>query len=75
MTTTKGRISAGALAVLTSVALTACDVTNPGPVQDEFLDLAPAHQALVNGAGARFVQALGYIVNHGSFATRELFPT
>jgi hypothetical protein len=75
MTTTKGRISAGALAVLTSVALTACDVTNPGPVQDEFLDLAPAHQALVNGAGARFVQALGYIVNHGSFAARELFPT
>jgi hypothetical protein len=60
---------------LTAAVLSGCDVTNPGPVQDEFLDLAPAHQALVNGAGARFVQALGYIINHSSFAAREIFPT
>jgi hypothetical protein len=62
-------------AALAAITLAGCDVTNPGPVQDEFLDLAPAHQALVNGAGARFVQALGYIINHSSFAARELFPT
>jgi hypothetical protein len=75
MTTTKSRISTGALAVLASITLAGCDVTNPGPVQDEFLDLPAAHQAIVNGAGARFVQALGYIINHGSFAAREIFPT
>jgi starch-binding outer membrane protein, SusD/RagB family len=64
-----------AMALAALATLAGCDVTNPGPVQDEFLDLAPAHQALVNGAGARFVQAHGYIINHSSFAARELFPT
>jgi hypothetical protein len=72
---TMKRLSAGALAVAAALTLSGCDVTNPGPVQDEFLDLAPAHQAVVNGAGARYVQALGYIINHGSFAAREIFPT
>ena len=70
------RAPAGAaVAAVLAVLLSGCDVTNPGPVRDEFLDLAPAHQALVNGAGARFVQALGYITNHSAFAAREVFPT
>lgn len=56
-------------------ALTACEVTNPGPVADEFLDLPEAHQALVNGAAARLSGALGYIALSGGFASREVFPT
>ena len=31
------------------------DVTNPGPVQDEFLDSLNAHSAVVTGAGPRRV--------------------
>jgi hypothetical protein len=56
-------------------ALTACEVTNPGPVADEFLNLPEAHQALVNGAAARLSGALGYLGLSGGFAAREAFPT
>ncbi|MSR35996.1 MAG: RagB/SusD family nutrient uptake outer membrane protein [Gemmatimonadetes bacterium] len=69
-----GRARAGILTVL-ALALAGCDVTNPGPVQDEFLNLPDAHQALVNGAGARLVQAISYIGMQGAFSAREVFPT
>ena len=77
MRTTRRSIRAAAvLAALAATAfLAACDVTNPGPVQDEFLDLAEAHQALVNGAAARMAQSIGYNALTGGFAARELFPT
>lgn len=70
--TTKHRILASAVLAL---ALGGCEVTNPGPVADEFLDLPEAHQALVNGAAARLSGALGYIGMTGGFAAREIFPT
>jgi hypothetical protein len=63
-----------AVTVLAS-ALTACEVTNPGPVADEFLDLPEAHQALVNGAAARLSGGVGYVALSGGFAAREVFPT
>jgi hypothetical protein len=62
-------------AALSALAVAACEVTNPGPVADEFLDLPDAHQALVNGAAARLSGALGYIGLSGGFAAREVFPT
>jgi starch-binding outer membrane protein, SusD/RagB family len=48
------RATAGA--VLTAASVAACDfsVENPGPVQDEILDQAAAHQAVVNGI-ARYI--------------------
>ena len=70
--TTQNRILASALVPL---LLAACEVTNPGPVADEFLDLPDAHQALVNGAAARLSGALGYLGLSGGFAAREVFPT
>ncbi|MSR35998.1 MAG: RagB/SusD family nutrient uptake outer membrane protein [Gemmatimonadetes bacterium] len=75
MTQTR-RIPAGsALAALTALLLAGCDVTNPGPVQDQFLDLAEAHQALVNGSPAALSGALGNIAIIGAHAAREVFPT
>jgi hypothetical protein len=58
-------LRAGVLTVL-ALALAGCEVTNPGPVQDEFLDLPDAHQALVNGAGSRLVQAISYMGMQGA---------
>jgi hypothetical protein len=60
---------------LLASTLAACEVTNPGPVADEFLDLPEAHQALVNGAAARLSGSLGWIGLAGGFAAREIFPT
>jgi hypothetical protein len=71
-----GRLTAGALSV---AALAACDVTNPGPVQDEFLQgeplTAPAtQQGLINGA----IRSMATFVTDGSYTQallgREIFP-
>ncbi len=68
----------GALVALAAAAqLSACDfnVTNPGPVQDSFLDDSVAFNALVNGMGRDLADGLNYLAFHGSMVTRELFPT
>ena len=51
-----------------------CDVTNPGPVQDEFLDDPAAHAGLVNGAGRMLVQTANEIFSKGGVVAREIFP-
>jgi hypothetical protein len=51
-----------------------CEVTNPGPVQDEFLDQAAAHQALVNGSGRMLSRALSRIGYTSALAAREILP-
>ena len=61
--------------VLVAGAFGACEVTNPGPVADEFLDLPEAHQALVNGAASNLSGGLGNIALTGGLAAREVFPT
>ena len=72
----RGVLSAGALSL---ALLAACDVTNPGPVQDEFLQgeplSAPAtQQGLINGA----VRSIAELVSDGSYTqallAREIFP-
>ncbi len=62
-------------ATLALLVLGACDVTNPGPVSDEFLNVPEAHQAVVDGAGARVSGAISRITPTVGFATREIFPT
>jgi hypothetical protein len=54
--------------------IAACEVTNPGPVQDEFLNQPAAHEALVNGAGRRLSIALSTIGYTSSHAARETLP-
>src|SRR3972149_3298287 len=61
-TITKGivarRCATGAMLVGT-LLLPACQlsVENPGPVQDQYLSLTTAHQAVVNGAGRALANA------------------
>jgi hypothetical protein len=72
----KSVLSAGALSL---ALLTACDVTNPGPIQDEFLQGEPlsstaTQQGLINGA----VREMAELVSDGSYTqallAREIFP-
>jgi starch-binding outer membrane protein, SusD/RagB family len=51
-----------------------CDfsVTNPGPVQDQYLDDPRAHAALVNGAAREFMEALNFMALTTGGVTREI---
>lgn len=63
-----------AACVSSAVALGACDVTNPGPVQDEFLALPASQQGLVNGAIRRMSELMGYGTYSMALLSREIFP-
>ena len=66
-----GALALGALAIL----LNGCEVTNPGPVQDQFLNDETSHEALVRGAERRVMDALSRHAYSGIAATtREVFP-
>lgn len=71
-----GRGRVGILATL-ALGLMACDfdVTNPGPVQDEFLNDEGAFEAVVNGMGRGLADAMNYAAFHGGAVARELHPT
>lgn len=58
------------------IAAGACDlsVTNPGPVQDNFLNDRAAHPAIVNGMGRDLSEALNYVALNGASVTREVHP-
>jgi hypothetical protein len=58
------------------VALAACDTTvsNPGPVQDEFLAAREAAAALVNGAGRALSGGINWVGYTGAAITREIHP-
>ena len=64
----------GGLALLLATA--ACDttVTNPGPVQDEFLADRNAAAAMVNGAGRALSSGMNWISYTGAAITREVHP-
>ena len=70
---TKQFIGVPALAFLVA---TGCDtsVTNPGPVQDEFLDSLSAHSAIVTGAGHDLSQAVDRLAYWGGALTYETNP-
>ena len=70
-----GRRAAAAATAGLAVLFAACDVTNPGPVQDEFLNLPEAHQALVNGSHYTLSQSFGLMAYMGAHAGRELLPS
>ena len=62
------------MAFLLLLPLSSCnfDVTNPGPVQDEFLNDSDAFPAIVNGMGRNLSDALNFLAFHGSMVVREL---
>ena len=57
--------------------LSACDfeVTNPGPVQDEFLNEPGAREAIVNGIARDLSDALNWVGYRGAAVTREIHPS
>jgi hypothetical protein len=69
-------VTAGAVAVLASVSVAACDldVQNPGPVADSFLDNESAHEAMANGAMVALADALTNTAYTTGAVTREIFP-
>jgi hypothetical protein len=64
------------LALLLLAAPVACDtnVSNPGPVEDKFLDDRNAAAAMVNGAGRALSQSINWIGYTGAAVTREIHP-
>ena len=68
------KLTISGLALL--VATVSCDttVTNPGPVQDEFLADRNAATAMVNGAGRAISSGLNWISYTGAAVTREIHP-
>jgi len=70
------RSACGAMgAVLVASALLAgCDVTNPGPVQDEFIALTPSQLGLINGARRNIAVAVGNQAYTTAMLAREIYP-
>src|SRR5215217_1672691 len=64
------------LSLLLVMAPIACDtnVSNPGPVEDEFLNDRNAAVALVNGAGRALSQGMNWVAYTGAAVTREIHP-
>ena len=63
-------------AVLLALVTASCDteVTNPGPVQDKFLEDRTAAAAMVNGAGRALASGLNWVSYTGAAVTREIHP-
>jgi hypothetical protein len=59
---------------LGALLLTGCDVTNPGPVQDEYLSDPGAQPGLVNGAVRRMSELIGWTSYTTALLSREIFP-
>lgn len=58
----------------TTLVLTACDITNPGPLQDEFLDESETHAGLIRGAERGLMIGAMRIFFASATVTREIFP-
>jgi hypothetical protein len=63
------------LAIPLSLAACNTDVTNPGPVPDNFLNDPAAHKAMVAGMGLQLSTALNILTNHTAALTYEITPS
>ena len=70
-TMTLRHIAGGALCL---ALLSGCEVTNPGPVQDEFLAELASQQGLINGAIRRMNELIGDGAYTTALLSREIFP-
>jgi hypothetical protein len=56
------------------ILLAGCEVTNPGPVRDEFIALPASQQGLINGTRRVLSIALGNRAYTTALLAREIFP-
>lgn len=68
-------LALAALGVSTALAGCSFDVTNPGPVEDDFLNRVEAHAAVIAGTARMFADGLDNIAMTGAAVSRELFPS
>jgi len=68
------RITGFALLLLTAPVACDTNVSNPGPVQDEFLNDRNAAAAMVSGAGRALSQGMNWIGYTGAAVAREIHP-
>jgi len=70
------RIRLTGLALLLVMAPMACDtnVSNPGPVQDDFLNDRNAAAAMVSGAGRALSDGMNWVGYTGAAVAREIHP-
>ena len=68
------RLYGCALVILAAAPACSTEVTNPGPVQDRFLESRDAATALVNGSGRALASGLNWISYTGAAVTREIHP-
>ena len=61
-------------AVMSLVLVAACDVTNPGRVEEEFIATGDAQQALINGAVRMMSEGMGYGSYSAALLAKEIFP-
>lgn len=73
MKTSMKTLTAACVAMAT-FSISGCDVTNPGPVQDEFLAEDASQPGLVNGAWRRLAETLSYGNYTMAILSREIFP-
>ena len=66
----------GIAALGLAVMVGGCDfeVTNPGPIQEQFLEETLAQPAVVNGMGRALAQGLNWLAYTGAAVTREIHP-
>src|SRR5688572_14460222 len=69
----RGRSMVAAAAVGAALA-SGCEVTNPGPVSDEYIALPASQAGLVNGAWERLNSVVGNGAYNEALPAREIFP-
>jgi hypothetical protein len=73
--TSRIRSNRRVLLAAAAFALAGCEVTNPGPINDENLDLTASHQGLVRGSERRLMDGLiRTAYSSVAMTTREVFP-
>lgn len=70
----RARITGFALLLLTAPVACDTNVSNPGPVLDEFLNDRNAAAAMVSGAGRALSQGMNWIGYTGAAVAREIHP-
>ena len=70
-----GGLAVAAAVIAATVGACSFEVTNPGPVEDDFLDDTDAHAAVVEGARRALSEGLNTVATTTSAVSREMFPS